>query len=96
MPNSTQATVVIRAPKRLDALTAPHLSMDFDKRIPPGGVVILDLSQTQFVDPESADKILQGLMLAKQRHARFSLRGVNHQTQLVLEMAGILQYFRRT
>jgi anti-anti-sigma regulatory factor len=96
MLKSTHELVIIRAPKRLDALTTPHLVLDLETKLSQGISVVLDLSKTQTVEPNSADVILHGLMLAKQRHARFSLRGVSQTVQLVLETAGVLHFFRKS
>lgn len=92
---SPQPLITIRAPKRLDSLTAPYLAQDFDTKIHPSSRIVLDLSQTQSIDPASAEVILQGLLLAKQRAAKFSLRGVNQQVQLVLAAAGVLDFFKK-
>jgi anti-anti-sigma factor len=92
---ATSSTVTVYAPKRIDGFTAPFLEKDLDGKIRTGTMVILDLTQTNFIDPPSADVLMQGLIKSKQRRARFSLRGVNPQVKLVLEMAGVLQHFRR-
>lgn len=92
---TTEAPTIVYAPKRLDPFTSPHLAKDLETKIQAGKAIVLDLSKTLSIDPESADIILRGLMLSKQFHTRFGLRGVNHQVRLVLEMAGVLQYFRR-
>jgi len=95
MLKSTEAFVTIFAPKRLDALTSPHLAQDLEFKIQDGRTIVIDLSKTQSIDPQSAEVVLQGLLLAKRRSARFSLRGVNSQVRMVLEMAGVLQHFRQ-
>jgi anti-anti-sigma regulatory factor len=96
MLDSTYELVIIRAPRRIDTFTIPPLTQDFEAKISEGGAIVLDLSHTKSVEPDSADVILQGLMLAKQRQAQFSLRGVSPQVKTVLEMAGILRFFRKT
>ncbi len=96
MQNPTCDAIVIRAPRYINALTAPHLVMDLEAKIAKRGKVILDLGQTQKIEPENVEVILQGLMLARQRNAQFSLRAVQPQVRLILEVGGILQYFRRT
>lgn len=96
MLDSTYELVVIRAPRRIDAFTVPPLTQDFETKIREGGAIVLDLSSTKFLEADSADVILQGLMLAKQRQAQFSLRGVAPQVKVVLEMAGVLRFFRKT
>jgi anti-anti-sigma factor len=96
MLNSTGQSQIVRAPKRLDHITSPHLAQDLDSKLQPCSVVVLDLSQTQFLAPESAGVVLHGLMLAKQRAAKFSLRGVNPAVEVVLSLSGVLQFFRRS
>lgn len=95
MLDSTYELFTVRAPKRLDTLVCPALAIDLREKIQPGRGVVLDLSQTQFIELESAELILQGLLLAKRCNAHFSLRGVNSQVQQILETAGVLQHFRR-
>lgn len=92
---NTKGTITIRIPKRVDVLTAPHLSKDVQERIPVHGSVVLDLSQTQIVEPNYANVFLEALMIAKQRETRFSLRGVQPQVKVVLESAGVLRFFRK-
>ncbi len=88
-------SITVRAPKRLDLLTAPFLSQDLEEKICEGQSVVLDLTQTQFIDPAIANVFLEGLIKSRQRSARFSLRGVSPQARLVLEMSGVLQHFQR-
>lgn len=88
-------SITVRAPKRLDLLTAPSLAHDLEQKICEGQAVILDLTQTKFIDPAIANVFLEGLIKSKQRSARFSLRGVSPQARLVLEMSGVLQHFQR-
>jgi anti-anti-sigma factor len=92
---ATSETITVYAPKRLDGFTSPFLERDLDEKIQPGAMVVLDLTQTNFIDPPSANVLMQGLIKSKQRRARLSLRGVNSQVKLVLELAGVLQHFRR-
>ncbi|HEY9620300.1 MAG TPA: STAS domain-containing protein [Crinalium sp.] len=92
---ATSETITVYAPKRLDSLTAPFLERDLEDKIQAGRLVVLDLTQTNFIDPSSADVLMKGLIKSKQRRARLSLKGVNPQVKLVLELAGILQHFRR-
>jgi anti-anti-sigma factor len=96
MLTSTLETIIVRAPKRLDMLTAPHLANDLANKIREGCRIILDLGHTQYLDTSSAEVILQGLAVAKQRKARLGLRNVNAQVSTVLELAGVLQYFRKS
>ncbi|MBW4519807.1 MAG: STAS domain-containing protein [Scytolyngbya sp. HA4215-MV1] len=95
MLNSIQEKLVIRVPHRIDAFTAPHLSKDFELKIEQGRQIILDFSLTRTIDPNAADVVLQGLMLAKQRNAQFSLKNVQPQVRVILEMAGVLRFFRK-
>lgn len=95
MLNSSPSVVTIRAPRRLDTLTAPHLARDLEAKIHEGGTIVLDFSQTQFLEAESAEIILYGWKLAKERDARFLLRGVHEPVKLVLELSGVLQFFRK-
>lgn len=96
MLNSTYELIVIRTPKRIDSFTALPLFQDLEQRIPEHGAVVLDLSHTQVITPESADVILKALMLAKQRQCQLSLRGVKPQVSTVLEMSGVLKFFRKS
>lgn len=87
--------LIVHAPKRIDFCTAPFLAEDLEVKIQEGNAIVLDLTQTQFLDPEGTNVVLQGLLKSKQRHARFSLRGVKPQVKVILELAGVLQYFRQ-
>jgi anti-anti-sigma factor len=93
--SSTYALVTVRVPKRVDAWTAPFLAEDLEEKIQSGIAIVLDLTQTQFIEPSSANVLLEGLMKSRVRQARMSLRGVKPQVKVVLEMAGVLQHFRR-
>ena len=93
--NTIQERLIIRAPHRIDAFTVPHLSKDFELKIEPGRQIILDFSLTQTIDPNAADVVLQGLMLAKQRQAQFLLKNVKPQVSVILDMAGVLRFFRK-
>jgi anti-anti-sigma factor len=95
MLNSTGQSTIVRAPKRLDQTTSPYMAQDLETKIQPGSSIVLDLSQTQFLAPESAEVILHSLILAKQREAKLSLRGVNQRVEVVLSLAGVLQFFRK-
>jgi anti-anti-sigma factor len=92
---STTVPVIIRAPKRIDCCTAVFLAQDLEVKIQSGIKVVLDLGATQFLDPEGTKVILEGLMKSRQRSAKFSLQGVNPQVKVILEIAGILQHFKR-
>jgi anti-anti-sigma factor len=92
---STYALVTVRVPKRVDVWTAPSLAKDLEEKIQEGIAIVLDLTQTQFIEPASANVLLEGLVKSRARHARMTLRGVNPQVKVVLEMAGVLKHFRR-
>jgi anti-anti-sigma factor len=92
---STYALVTVRVPKRVDVWTAPSLAKDLEEKIQEGIAIVLDLTQTQFIEPASANVLLEGLIKSRARHARMTLRGVNPQVKVVLEMAGVLKHFRR-
>lgn len=87
--------ITICAPKRLDTFTAPCLYEDLVEKICKGAYIVLDLSQTQFVDPVGADVIKEGLLRCKQHRAHLSLRGVKPQVKSVLHAGGVLQYFKQ-
>jgi anti-anti-sigma factor len=93
--NTTSASITVYAPKRIDLCTAPFLEKDLDAKIQEGVSLVLDLTQTQFLDPKNADILMQGLIKSKERHARLMLRGVQPQVKVVLEMAGVMRHFRR-
>lgn len=95
MLNSSHLVVTIRAPKRLDHLTAPHLARDLEAKIYQGRTIVLDFSQTHSIEAESAEIVLHGWKLAKERDARFLLRGIQEPVKLVLELSGVLQFFRK-
>lgn len=95
MSNSISAPVIIRAPKRIDCCTATFLAQDLETKIQAGGSVRLDLSATQFLDPEGTKVVLEGLMKSRQRGAKFALQGVKPQVKVILEIAGILQHFKQ-
>jgi anti-anti-sigma factor len=95
MLDSTYLLVTVRAPKRIDCCTAPFLAQDLAARVQEGADIILDLNQTQFIDPDGAKVIIEGLKQAKEHHVSFSLKGVKPQVQVILEIAGILQHFRK-
>jgi anti-anti-sigma factor len=92
---STYALVTVRVPKRVDAWTAPFLAKDLEEKIQEGISIVLDLTQTQFIEPGSANVLLEGLIKSRARRARMTLRGVSPQVKVVLEMAGVLKHFRR-
>ncbi|NJN57550.1 MAG: STAS domain-containing protein [Leptolyngbyaceae cyanobacterium SL_5_9] len=92
---STYALVTVRVPKRVDVWTAPSLAKDLEEKIQEGIAIVLDLTQTQFIEPASANVLLEGLIKSRARNARMTLRGVNPQVKVVLEMAGVLKHFRR-
>lgn len=93
---STPSEVItIRAPRRIDFCTAPFLAKDLDEKLKTGVSLILDLSQTQFIEPSSTEVLIQGALKSKLRHARLSLQGVTPQVKVVLELGGVLSYFRR-
>ena len=87
--------ILIRAPKRLDAFTAPFLYEDLEGKIRKSISLVLDLSQTKFIDPVGADAIKEGLMRCKQHHVRLTLKGVKPQIKLTLKQMGILQHSRQ-
>ena len=87
--------ILIRAPKRLDAFTAPFLYEDLEEKIRKRISLTLDLSQTQFIDPVGADTIKEGIIRCKQHHVRLTLKGVKPQIKLTLKQMGILQYSRQ-
>ncbi|MBD2462938.1 STAS domain-containing protein [Oscillatoria sp. FACHB-1407] len=93
--NGTPEVITVYAPRRIDCCTAPFLAKDLDEKLQAGVSLILDLGQTRFIDPPSADVLIQGILKAKQRRARLSLQRVAPQVKVVLEMAGVLQFFRR-
>jgi anti-anti-sigma factor len=55
---------------------------------------VLDLSETQFIDSEGSSAILKGLLQAKQQQVKFALRGVHPQLKMILELGGVLKFFR--
>lgn len=87
--------IIVRAPKRIDCCTAAFLAQDLEVKIQSGTRVVLDLSATQFIDPEGTKVVLEGLMKSRQRSAKFSLQGVKPQVKVILEIAGILQHFKQ-
>jgi anti-anti-sigma factor len=87
--------VVVQAPKRIDCCTAAFLAQDLEIKIQPGAKVVLDLSATQFLDPEGTKVVLEGLMKSRQRGAKFALHGVKPQVKVILEISGILQHFKQ-
>jgi anti-anti-sigma factor len=93
--NGTSEVITVYAPKRIDCCTAPFLAQDLDEKLQPGVSLVIDLGQTQFIDPPSVDILMQGILKARQRRARLSLQKVTPQVKVVLEMAGVLQFFRR-
>ena len=93
--SSTYALVTVRVPKRVDEWTAPFLAKDLEEKIQEGIAIVLDLTQTQFIEPSSANVLLEGLIKSRARHARMTLRGVQPQVKVVLELAGVLKYFHR-
>ncbi|MBW4488369.1 MAG: STAS domain-containing protein [Trichocoleus desertorum ATA4-8-CV12] len=95
MSNSVTVPVIVRAPKRIDCCTATFLAQDLEAKIQAGGGVVLDLSATQFVDPDGTKVILEGLMKSRQRGAKFALQGVKPQVKVILEISGILQHFKQ-
>lgn len=88
------ANTTIRAPKRLDICTASFLAKDLEAKIQTAAGIVLDLSETQFIDPEGTQTILEGLLKAKQNHVKFGLKGVRPQLKVILELGGVLQFFR--
>ncbi len=90
-----QNKVFIRAPKRLDAFTAPFLYEDLEEKIGKGICLVLDLSQTQFIDPVGADTIKEGLIRCKQYRVRLTLKGVKPPIKVALQQLGVLQYSRQ-
>jgi anti-anti-sigma regulatory factor len=92
----TQDIVMIHTPKRLDRLVANYLVNDLDAKLCPGRRVVLDFSQTQFIDDEGSKAVLKGIGLAKQRGAKISLKRVHPQVAILLKMAGVLTHFNKS
>lgn len=90
---STNATT-IRTPKRIDVCTASFLAQDLEAKISSAKAIVLDLTETQFIDPEGSNVILKGLLQAKQQQVKFALRGVQPQLKVILELSGVLKFFR--
>lgn|GEM_PF-5408296 len=92
---STADAVTVRIPKRVDYAIAPHIIDDLDKKMDKGDTVVLDFSQTRFIKPEMADIFLDAVVKAKQRNVRLALQGVKPDVKVILELGGVLEYFRR-
>ncbi|MBD1864327.1 MULTISPECIES: STAS domain-containing protein [Trichocoleus] len=95
MSNSASVPVIVRAPKRIDCCTAAFLAQDLETKIQAGEGIVLDLSATQFLDPEGTKVILEGLMKSRQQGTKFALKGVKPQVKVILELSGILQHFKQ-
>lgn len=87
--------IVVRIPRRVDALIVPAMSQDLDGKIQEGTKIILDFSQTSFIEIEATDVFLECLVRATQRNAKIALRGVRPSVRTSLERGGVLEYFRR-
>ncbi len=94
MSSTAIKTTTIRAPKRIDVCTASFLAQDLAAKILTTEAIVLDLSETQFIDAEGSNAILQGLLQAKQQQVKFALRGVHPQLKMILELGGVLKFFR--
>jgi anti-anti-sigma factor len=95
MLEATSELMIIRMPRRVDAITAPHLAQDLAVKIQPGHGIVLDFSQTQVIESNGVQVLLQGLKLAKQEGAQIALRSVQPKVKYVLGAAGVLDYFRQ-
>jgi anti-anti-sigma regulatory factor len=95
MLDTTHELKIIRLPERIDASTIAAITQQFQTQILEKGGVILDMSQTELVEPEMATVILEGLNLAKQRSTQLSLMAVRASVAHVLIQTGVLQHFRR-
>ena len=94
MSTTSTNTTTIRAPKRIDVCTASFLAQDLEAKIPTTEAIVLDLTETQFIDSEGSNAILKGLLQAKQQQVKFALRGVHPQLKMILELGGVLKFFR--
>ncbi|MEB3294379.1 MAG: hypothetical protein VKJ24_14565, partial [Synechococcales bacterium] len=63
MLDTTHELKIIRLPERIDASTIAMITQQFQTQILEKGGVILDMSQTETVEPEMASIILDGLKL---------------------------------
>ncbi len=91
----TAAVVTVKIPKRVDYAIAPHLVADLDRKICQGSSVVLDFSQTRSIDRELTNIFVKAAIAAKQCNARLSLQGVKPDVAVILELGGVLDYFRR-
>lgn len=91
----TNPIVIVQLPKQVEMANIPALTNDLDRKIQSGRKVILDFSQTCFIQSEAISLFLDGVAKAQQRSARLSLRGVRPSIKVRLEANGILDYFRR-
>lgn len=92
----TNNAFIVKMPKRVDRTVVPAIASDLDHHIQLGRKVILDFSQTDFIESKTTDVFLDGIAKATQRSARLSLRGVRPSVKIKLEVGGILDYFRCT
>ena len=91
----THHIFIVQLPKQVEIANIPAITSELDRKIQSGRKVILDFSQTCFIQSEAISLLLDGIAKAQQRSARLSLRGVRPSIKVRLEAGGILDYFRR-
>ncbi|NEP20126.1 MAG: STAS domain-containing protein [Leptolyngbya sp. SIO4C1] len=88
------APTIIRLPSRVDLVIAPFFAADLKRKTKPGAVIVLDMSQTQFVDPSMMNIFLSGVIRCHTEGAQLVARNMSLQVRQVFQRAGLLKHLQ--
>ena len=83
----------IRLPRRIDSSISPLLAADFRHKIRPGITLVLDMTQTIFIDPITTAVFWEGIVRSQQTGAKIAVQGMKPQVLQIFELAGCVPYF---
>ena len=92
--SQSSRSITWQLPERIDRLVAPFLYEDFENVIWEGTCLVLDLSQTQFIDAVGIDVLKAGFVKCQRHAVQLGVRGMQPPIKAILQAAGFLDAFK--
>jgi anti-sigma B factor antagonist len=86
--------VVVMGSGELDLATAPELRDALLSAVDNSSSVVVDLSECRFIDSTVLSVLLQARERVLASDGEFTLRGVQGRVMRVLDIAGVVEYFK--
>ena len=72
---------------------SPLLAADLKSKIRPGTTLVLDMTQTKFVDPITTSVFWYGIIQSQLEGVKIVVQGMKPQVLQVFELSGCMPYF---